>query len=42
MISDGTARTHIMHIYQKMELNSQQVLMDIVDAELREVMREVQ
>lgn len=42
VISDGTARTHIMHIYQKMELNSQQVLMDIVDAELREVMREVQ
>ena len=38
IISDGTARTHIMHIYQKMELNSQQVLMDIVDDELRKVM----
>lgn len=40
VISDGTARTHIMHIYQKMGLNSQQVLMDIVDAELRDVMGE--
>lgn len=31
IISDGTARTHIMHIYQKMKVNSQQSLMDIVD-----------
>lgn len=31
VISDGTARTHIMHIYQKMEVNSQQSLMDIVE-----------
>ena len=40
VISDGTARTHIMHIYQKMEISSQQVLMDIVDDELRAVMGE--
>ncbi|MBQ3106562.1 MAG: helix-turn-helix transcriptional regulator [Eggerthellaceae bacterium] len=36
VISDGTARTHIMHIYQKMEIKSQQALMDRVDAELAE------
>ena len=40
VISDGTARTHIMHIYQKMRVNSQQVLMDIVDDELKLVMAE--
>ena len=40
VISDGTARTHIMHIYQKMRVNSQQVLMDIVDDELKLVMEE--
>lgn len=33
VISDGTARTHIMHIYQKTQVRSQQALMDIVDAE---------
>ena len=31
VISDGTARTHIMHIYQKLEVNSQQSLMDIIE-----------
>ena len=40
VISDGTARTHIMHIYQKIEISSQQVLMDIVDEELMCVMGE--
>lgn len=34
VVSDGTARTHIMHIYQKMEIKSQQVLMDRVDEAL--------
>ncbi len=34
VISDGTSRTHIMHIYQKMYVNSQQQLMNIVDAAL--------
>ncbi len=31
VISDGTARTHIMHIYQKLAVKSQQELIDIVD-----------
>lgn len=35
VISDGTARTHIMHIYQKMEINSQQSLMDRVEEAAR-------
>ncbi len=39
-ISDGTARTHIMHIYQKTNVNSQQLLMDIVDATLDELARD--
>ena len=34
VISDGTARTHIMHIYQKLGVNSQQELIDRVDAAL--------
>lgn len=34
IVSDGTARTHIMHIYQKMQINSQQVLMDRIDSEM--------
>jgi len=36
IISEGTARTHIMHIYRKMEIKSQQVLMDKVEQVLRE------
>ncbi len=31
IISDGTARTHIMHIYQKMGVHTQQELIDVVD-----------
>lgn len=34
MIADGTARGHIVHIYQKLGVRSQQALMDVVDKEL--------
>ncbi len=36
IISEGTARTHIMHIYRKMDIKSQQVLMDKVEQALTE------
>jgi len=36
IISEGTARTHIMHIYRKMDIKSQQVLMDKVEQALEE------
>lgn len=31
-ISDGTARTHISHLYKKLGVKSQQALLDIVEA----------
>lgn len=34
-ISDGTSRTHIMHIYQKLNITSQQSLIDEVDIEMK-------
>lgn len=30
-ISDGTARTHIDHIYKKLDVHSQQALIDVID-----------
>lgn len=34
VISDGTARTHIMHIYQKLSVNSQQQLINLVEGKI--------
>lgn len=36
IISDGTARTHIMHIYQKLGVHTQQELIDVVEGMARE------
>ena len=37
VISDGTARTHIMHIYQKLSVNSQQQLINLVEDKIVEL-----
>lgn len=39
-ISSNTAKTHITHIYRKMEINSQQRLIDLVDREEQPPTRE--
>lgn len=36
IVSDGTARTHIMHIYQKLGVHTQQELIDAVERMARE------
>ena len=35
-ISEGTARTHMRHIYAKLNVHSQKELMDLVDSEATE------
>ena len=35
VLSENTVRTHTRHIYRKMGINSQQELIDIVEAEMR-------
>lgn len=39
-ISESTARTHISHIYRKMEINSQQELLDEIECTLKAAIRE--
>ena len=39
-VSDGTARTHISHIYKKLGVNSQQALLDVVEEAMARLARE--
>ena len=36
-ISEGTARTHMRHIYKKLDIHTQQELMDLVEGSEEEV-----
>ena len=34
-MADATVKTHIMHIYRKLGINSQQALLDVVEEQVR-------